>query len=404
MKKLQFPKGFSWGVSTSSYQIEGGTPPCDWQQWERLGKTEGGECGKACDYWNRWKSDHEMLVELGVSAFRLSIEWARIEPEEGVFSDEAISKYREILSDLKAKNIKTHVTLWHWVSPIWFSEKYGFHKNKSVDKFAAYSKKIIDELGDLVDTWVVFNEPMVPLGMGYLTGGFPPGFKNPWKFWKALRNLGKSHRKTYDAVHEKFPKAMVGITCLYNWYEVDGLGFIEKIADRIARWYRIDLLGNMIKNHQDYVGIDYYRLGKIVFDPRNSMHLGFRIEEDSRNIMRWVTYVKGMGLVLEEAYAKYKKPIYIMENGIPTDMGHLDDERIDFIKNHLAEVHGAIEKGIPVLGYNYWALMDNFEWQAGYAPKFGLVEVDFETLERRPRKSFYEYAKICKNNELEIEE
>ena len=93
-----------------------------------------------------------------------------------------------------------------------------------------------------------------------------------------------------------------------------------------------------------------------------------------------------------------------MENGIPTDMGHLDDERIDFIKNHLAEVHGAIEKGIPVLGYNYWALMDNFEWQAGYAPKFGLVEVDFETLERRPRKSFYEYAKICKNNELEIEE
>ena len=91
MKKLQFPKGFSWGVSTSSYQIEGGTPPCDWQQWERLGKTEGGECGKACDYWNRWKSDHEMLVELGVSAFRLSIEWARIEPEGGEFSVVAIS-------------------------------------------------------------------------------------------------------------------------------------------------------------------------------------------------------------------------------------------------------------------------------------------------------------------------
>jgi len=400
--KLKFPEGFLWGTATSGYQIEGDSPYCDWQKWEQEGKTHGGECKKACDYWNLWKNDHELLSELGVGTFRLSIEWARIEPREGEFSAEAMSHYREILKDLKEKNIKTQVTFWHWVSPLWFSEKYGFHNKKSVEIFANYVEKITKELGDLVDIVITFNEPMVPLGMGYLVGGFPPGKKCLRKFFKAVNNIAKAHIESYKVIHKINPKIEVGITYLYNWYEIDGLSFFEKNANKIAKWYRIDLLGNKIKEYQDYVGIDYYRLGKIIFDPKNSMHFGFRIEEDPKNPMRWATYAKGIRLVLKEAYEKYQKPIYIMENGTPTNLGLEDQGRIEFIRDHLMEVHKAIKDGIPVLGYNHWSLLDNFEWLEGYRPRFGLIEIYFKTMERKPRKSFYEYAKICKSNEVEI--
>ena len=400
-KNIKFPGGFLWGVATSSYQIEGGNLNTDWAQWERAGKTRGGECGKACDYWNRWKSDHVLLSELGVDVFRLAVEWARIEPEEGKFSSEAIEKYREILVDLKKRNIKTQITLWHWTSPLWFSQKYGFHKKMSPELFVRYAEKVTTELGDLIDLYVVLNEPMVPLGMGYLSGEFPPGLRNPWKFWRALSNLAKAYKKTYAFIHGRYPNAQVGISYLYNWYEIGSSGFLEKIVGKIAKWYRIDLLGNKIKNHQDYVGVDYYRLGKIVFDPKNSTYLGFRIEEDPSNAMRWVIYAKGMRLVLEEAYQKYQKPIYIIENGVPTNQGLEDVERVGFIENHLREVSRAIADGVPVLGYNHWSLMDNFEWLEGYGPRFGLLEIDFETLERKPRKSFVEYSKICRNNGLE---
>jgi beta-glucosidase len=401
-EKIKFPDGFLWGTATSGYQIEGGNFNTDWSEWEKKGKTNE-TCGQACDYWNRWKNDHALLSELGVNVFRFSIEWARIEPEEGKFSDEAIEKYREILKDLRTKNIKTQVTLWHWVSPDWFSKKYGFHKRSSREKFERYVSRVVEELGEFIDIYVVFNEPMVPLGMGYLTGKFPPGFKNPWKFWQAANNLAKSHCKAYEIIHKKYPESQVGITYLYNWYSVDGLGFFEKIANKVSKWYRIDFFGNKIKDFQDFIGIDYYRLGKIIYDRKNSMHLGFRIEEDEENPMRWITYADGMYLVLKEAYEKYQKPIYITENGTPTNKGIEDDGRIDFIKTHLKQVHRAMKEGIPILGYNYWSLMDNYEWLEGFRPRFGLVEIDFSTFERKPRKSLYEYAKICKNNELEIE-
>ena len=408
-KKLKFPAGFLWGVAASSYQIEGNNSNTDWWEWEKQGKTNE-QSGTACDYWNQYEKDHDLLQKLGVRIFRTSIEWARIEPEEGVFSAEAINHYREILGDLKKRNIKTQVTLWWWTSPIWFQKKYGFHRRASIDIFSRYVEKATSELGDLIDIFTVFNEPMVPLGQGFLGGIFPPGFKNPCKFIRAVNHVAAAHKKSYEIIHRIKPEAQVGITYLYNWYESEGSGFFLNAINRIAQWYRIGLLGNKIKDYQDYIGINYYRLGKIRFDMKNikldsrhQTYFGFTIEEDSNNPMRWITYAKGMKLVLEEAYEKYKKPIFITENGTPTNAGIEDDNRVEYIKTHLVEVHKCIERGIPVLGYNYWSLLDNFEWLDGYRPRFGLVEIDFSTLERKPRKSFYEYAKICKENALEID-
>jgi beta-glucosidase len=404
---IEFPKGFLWGVATSSYQIEGGNSNSDWWEWEKNDKADN-KSGQACDYWNRYSQDHDLLQELGVGLFRNSIEWSRIEPTEGNFSNEVIQHYREIFTDLKKRGIKTQITLWWWTSPIWFQKKYGFHKKESVEKFAAYAEKVTQELGDLIDIFTTFNEPMVPLGQGFLSGVFPPGFKNPFKFILALNHIAAAHRKSYEIIHKIKPEAQVGITYLYNWYESEGFGFLLHAVNRIAQWYRIGLLGNKIKGYQDYVGVNYYRLGKIRFDRhnikmdgRNQVYLGFTIEEDKSNVMKWITYPEGIYKVLKEANAKFKLPIYITESGVPTRTGLEDDERVKFIQNHLVFVKKAMDEGVDVRGYNFWSLMDNLEWLYGYEPKFGLIEMDYKTLERRPRKSFYAYKKIIENNEIE---
>lgn len=400
MSDKKFPSGFLWGVATSAYQIEGGNSNSDWWEWEKQGKADN-ESGIACDYWNRYKADHGLLQELGVNIFRLSIEWARIEPSEGIFSEEAIRHYREILQDLKSRNIKTQVTLWWWTSPIWFQKKYGFHKKESIGIFTRYAEKVAQDLGDMIDIFTVFNEPMVPLGQGFLAGVFPPGFKNPFKFWRAVNNLAKAYIKSYAAIHQIRPEAEVGISYLYNCYEAEGLGFLLKALNKIVKWYRIDLLGNKIKKFQDYIGVNYYRLGKIKFDrknirmdSKNQIYMGFTIEKDKKNIMEWVTYPEGIYKVLKEASEKYKLPIYITENGGPTGLGLDDQERIDFIKNHLQFVKKALDEGMNIKGYNFWSLFDNLEWLYGYRPRFGLIEIDYKTLERKPRKSFYAYKEI----------
>ena len=409
MKKLQFPENFFWGVATSSYQVEGGNSNTDWWQWEKSGKTDN-ESGMACDYWNRYSQDHDLLEQLNVGIFRLSIEWARVETEDGVFDEKAIAHYREILQDLKNRNIKIQVTLWHWTSPIWFQKKYGFHKKASVGIFARYASRIVQDLGDLIDMYITFNEPMVPLGQGFLAGAFPPGYMNPIKFLQAVNHIGAAHRETYKIIHEFKPGAQVGITYLYNWYESEGFGLLLDTINSIAQWYRVDLLGKKIEGFQDYIGIDYYRLGKIRFDwknirmdSRSQTYLGFTIEEDKENVMKWISYPQGLYEVLKQASKKFKLPIYITENGIPTHAGLEDDERIKYIQEHLAFAHKAISEGVDVRGYNFWSLMDNLEWLYGYEPKFGLVEVDYETLERKPRKSFNEYSRICKENAIDIE-
>ena len=400
---LKLPTDFLWGVSTASYQIEGNNSNSDWWQWEEKGKTTD-KSGRACDYWRRYKSDHDLLDELGVNSYRLSLEWASIEPQENSFSPNNIEHYRKILEDLRNRNIKTVVTLWHWTSPIWFADKYGFHNDKSVEIFTRYCQKVVDELGDLIDIYVVFNEPMVPLGMGYLGGDFPPGFKNPFKFYKALNNIVDAYIESYKTIHHKYQNAQVGISYLYNWYEKTDSSMVN-ILNKLSQWYRIYLLGDKIKGYQDYLGIDYYRIGKIKFDWRkikldtkNQIYFGFTIQEDKKHPMKWITYPEGIYKVLREAQEKYKLPIYILENGLPTNEGMGDKQRIDFIQKHLFFIKKAIKKGVDVRGYFYWSLLDNYEWLYGYAPRFGLVEMNYKTLERKPRESFYVYRKVISDN------
>ncbi len=410
MKKLKFPEGFLWGTAISSYQVEGNNKNTDWWRWEQEGKIET-KSGLASDYYNRFKSDHDLLQQLGCNTFRLSVEWARLQPEKDKFDQKEFKHYKEVLGDLKKRGLHVQLSLWWWVSPDWFTKKYGFHHQKASDLFANYAQKVVDELGEFVDMYQVFNEPMVPLGQGYLGKVFPPGFMNPWKFFRAAAGVAESYKKAYEIIKKKYPNVPVGMSYLYNWYESENLGFVVKIINRVSKWFRVDLIDGKIKDKLDFMAVQYYRLGRIKFDwknirmdSKNQIYFGIRVEDNKQNLMGWITYPDGIYKVLKEVAKERNLPIYITENGVPTDVGIDDQERIDFIKDHLKFIHQAIEEGVDVRGYNHWSLMDNFEWLYGFEPRFGLVEVDFETQKRTPRRSFYEYAKICQSNELEIEE
>ena len=392
---LKFPEGFLWGVATSSHQTEGNNSNNDWWRWEEKGKTKESS-GEACDSYNKFREDNQLVKDLGCGAFRISLEWSRIEPEEGVFSQEAIEHYQTILFDLKEKGIKRVVTLNHWTLPVWFADKYGWNNFKAPKIFARYCEKVIKDLGGEIDILITLNEPTIILNKGYLAGVFPPGQKSIFAFKKARRNMIKAHRKGYEVIKKYCPNTPIGITQYCNTFEFSGvLKIFNKLLKKFQIFYNWGFVRKNIEAH-DFIGIDYY--ASFVF----SLKYPFVRRKTINNHwtdMKWGIYPEGLYEVCMEAKTKFQKPVYIFENGLADKD---DKHRTNFIKKHLFFVKKAIDEGADIRGYFYWSLLDNFEWNQGFEPRFGLVEVDYETLERKPRKSFYEYAKICQNNEVEI--
>lgn len=391
LDKLKFPKDFLWGAAISSYQTEGNNANSDWWEWEQKGKTKD-KSGIACDYWNRWRQDHELLSELGVNSFRLSLEWSRIEPEEDVFSFAAIDQYREMLEDLKSRNIKTVVTLWHYTVPLWFAHKYNWNNKKAIDIFSRYCQKITDNLGENIDLVVTINEPRLPLNRGYLLGTRPPGKKNPVAFLRARKNMVKAHKECYRIIKKKHPKIQVGIAQFCNNFDFFGrsnfLNFITKKIEDFYNWYFFKEIGE----DQDFIGINYYFGMTIGLKPP---FLKMQKEREELTDMGWGIFSEGLYEIIKDAWKTYKKPIYILENGVADKTDRL---REDFVVKHLRYIQKAIQEGADVRGYFYWSLLDNFEWDKGFWPRFGLIEIDYKTLERKPRKSFWAYKEIIKNN------
>ena len=403
---LKFPKDFLWGVSTSAYQIEGGTT-CDWSEWEKKrvktklfiksGKNPNDYiCGKACDSYNRYSEDLDLVKELNCGAFRLGLEWARLEPEEGFWNALEIEHYRALLKEARKKGIKTVVTLWHWTMPLWLSNRGGWSNPSVVKSYSRYVLKIIEELGDLVDYWITLNEPLVHVFNGYLYKKFPPQKRSLKEASRVFKNLYLAHRQAYEMIHEIYPYANVSITEITNYFEpARKWNILEILMAKTMKYLWNDRFLNKVKKHIDFIGIDYYFHDRIIFYPP------FRKNHNKEiNDMGWEIFPEGIYHVLKDL-KKFKLPIFIMENGIPDET---DKKRTKFIKDHLKYVHKAIEEGVNVKGYFYWSLLDNFEWAAGFGPKFGLYGVDRETFERKGKPSSKEYSKICLENKLEIDD
>jgi beta-glucosidase len=320
----------------------------------------------------------------------LGIEWSRLELAEGEYDQAAIEHYKRELAELKQQGTKIVLTLWHWTIPLWLVKKGGWSNRSAVDYFERFAELAVKEFGEYVDFWVILNEPMVHVANGYLKAKFPPAKKNPLLAYKALKNLILAQKVAHRVIHEKLPTASVGFTVLANYIEAkDKNNFFDvKLAKIFDYWWNLYFV-RKVDGFFDFLGLDYYFHDKISFKPPFLANDGQDLTD-----FGWEIYPEGIYEVLKH-FADFKKPLYIMENGLADAT---DAKRADFIKKHLFFVHKAIGEGVDVRGYFHWSLIDNFEWADGFWPQFGLYMINRQTFERTPRPSAAVYAKICQDN------
>lgn len=359
---------FLFGAATSAHQVEGNNVHNDWWAWEREGVARA-KSGQAADHYNRFREDFALASQLGHTAQRFGIEWSRVEPKRGSWDEREITHYREVLQELRRLRLVSFVTLHHFTNPVWLAQAGGWENPETVERFGRYVEKVVAELGELVDFWITINEPMVYVLKGYWEGVWPPGIRaraslaqlgGPLRVLRVLRNLARAHRLAYQVIHERLAAAQVGMAQHF----VAGLPWLSDW------WFNQRFLRTTVGTH-DFIGVNYYF-------PRVPM--GW---QGSRSDMGWPIQAAGLTDVLLSV-RQYQKPIYVTENGVADAQDRL---RADFIRDHVRAVEAAQAKGADVRGYLHWSLLDNFEWDKGFGPRFGLVEVDYRTMERRVRPS-----------------
>jgi beta-glucosidase len=415
-EKIEFPKGFLWGAATSAYQIEGGIQN-DWSAWEKKNalhlakkaktywqpwqvdkfpeilRSENYICGRACDHYKRYEEDFDIAQSLGLNAFRISIEWSRIEPEEGKFDQQEIEHYRKVLKAIRKRGMEPFVTLWHWTNPLWLA-KIGGPENKIFPfYFSRYAEYVVANLKDQVQNWITLNEPTSVIFNAYTKGLWPPQKKNPLSVFRVFKNLSKAHNDGYGKIHKLHPEGKVGFSNIIPYLEpFNKNSILDRMTTGIFRYYSTEKFMRMTKNKHDFLAVQYYFHNLVKFP-------GLRKNKNEQiTDLGWEIYPEGIYHLLKDL-KKYNLPVYITENGLADAK---DEKRAKFIKDHLRWIQKAIQEGVDVRGYFHWSLLDNFEWDKGFWPRFGLAEIDYKTMKRTIRPSALEYKKICENNTLEL--
>lgn len=404
-QRLTFPKGFLWGTASSAYQTEGGNSNADWWAWERSAKREkflrdqdldpaDFQSGIACDFYHRFDEDFTLAAKLHHNAIRLSIEWSRIEPWEGVFDEAVLAHYKEMLRAAKSRGLTVFLTLHHYTAPQWFIKKGGFTKKENITHFLHYARHATKELSPDVDFWVTFNEPELYAAQCYALGIHPPQVRSYRAAWKVLHNLITAHNLLAEYIQEHLGKP---VSMAFNLSDLLPYGFLGKYATRLLNNIVNEYVLRRTVDRCDYIGVNYYIHHHVgLFGFRKHSHSHHR--ETDRH---WGIHPRGIERVLVRL-KKYHKPVYVLENGL-ADAD--DTKRERFIRDHLFFVHRAIERGVDVRGYLYWSLTDNFEWEEGFWPRFGLIEIDRKRgLTRKVRPSALVFATVCRTNTLTHEE
>lgn len=394
---LKFPQGFLWGTATAAHQIEGNNTNSDWWEWEQKKEDPNrvlpkNASGIADDSYNRYEEDFDLAVGMNNNAIRFSVEWARLEPQEGVFDQNEFDHYKKMIKAAKDRGLKVFLTLHHFTNPIWFAKKGAFTRFDSPTYFAKYAKKCAEEFGDTVDAYCTINEPQVYTMQSYLLGQWYPAEKNPWHAFTVQLNLLLAHRKAFDAIKSASSNYKVGIVKHVVWYETPSpwYYFWDHAFFRLMFWLNCDMYLYPMKSKLDFIGLNYYFVGRIV-------NLRSLVTNEVISDMGWGLNANGIEQILLRL-KKYNLPIYITENGLADSE---DVHRKWFLTEILTACHNAISKGVDLKGYFHWSLLDNFEWSAGYWPRFGLIEIDRENgLKRIPRPSSEYYANVAKNNSI----
>jgi len=460
--QISFPDGFVWGAATAAFQVEGSTTADGrtdsiWDTFCRLpGAIVGGHTGEpAADHYNRVEQDVKLMVDLGLQAYRFSIAWPRVRPDGGPANQAGLDFYGRLVDTLLANGIKPWVTLYHWDLPQALEDKGGWAERDTAFRFADYATTVVESLGDRVTSWTTLNEPWCSSFLGYAAGVHAPGRREPEAAVAAVHHLLLGHGLATSAIRAVQTDAEVGITL--NLYPVfpadpesaadvdaarrlDGMQnriFLDPVlrgeypADVVEDFRQYGFIENVhegdmaiISTPLDMLGVNYYSEHNVstVSDGLVPLRNGRRqsgspwigldqLSFPGRNLPRtdmdWEVQPDGLTKVLRRLHDEYPRlPLYITENGaaypdaVNGDGGVHDPDRLGFIESHLRAAHNAIEAGVDLRGYFCWSLLDNFEWAEGYAKRFGIVHVDYDTQVRTPKASARWYAKVTRENAL----
>jgi beta-glucosidase len=388
--ELLFPPDFTWGVATAAHQIEGGNVNNDWWAWEHDPQSGTVEpSGDACDSLHRWREDLQLVADMGLRAYRFSLEWSRIEPAEGEFSVAALDHYRRICAACHGHGFLPVVTFHHFTSPRWLAARGGWESPDAPEFFARFVTRAVAHLGDLVGWACTINEPNVVSVMGYFQGEYPPGVKEDFGRYAAVNEtMVRAHRLAVEALRSGPGDFPVGLT----------VSMAEIVADEGGEALR-DAAEEMLENvflratdGDDFVGVQCYT--RMHFGPA-----GLVVNDPSVRVTQMGDeyWPRAVEHTVRRAASVSGRPVVVTENGIATAD---DAERVEFLGEALQSAHRCLQEGIDLRGYFVWSLLDNFEWHLGYGPKFGLVAVTPGTFERRPKPSAHWFGEVARSNRL----
>lgn len=435
MGKSVFPDGFLWGAASAAPQIEGGwnedgRTPSIWDIANPKQIKNGDNCHIACDHYHRWREDVALMKKMKFKSYRFSVSWSRIIPQEGKINKAGLQFYSNLVDALLEAGIEPLVTIYHWDLPLWQYNKGGWLTKEIIDDFAFYAKTVVEALSDRVKYWITFNEPSCFLMNGYMQGVHAP-FKRKYlalpKFTKIfmlankkavdiIRRYAKqkpliglsfaagafipTDKNDADSINEAYNKSFnVTMGTMNNRWWMDPILLGKPVtAYGIYKTHKKDM--QKIKTDFDFLAVNHYEAFNY------SAWGGDKTIDKSKlktTSLGWVIDGRSIYWTLKFIYKRYNLPIMITENGMANDDKVTDGEikdsiRIDFIKDYLSNVKKAISDGVPVLGYQHWSVMDNFEWAEGYTPRFGLIYVDYATGNRIIKDSGWEYKKIIESN------
>jgi beta-glucosidase len=440
----QFPKNFYFGSATAAYQIEGGWDsdgkgPSTWDVFVRKpGKIKNGDTGDvACNTYNDYQTDIDIMADLEINAYRFSIAWSRVLPQgKGAVNPKGLDYYNRLVDALLEENIEPFVTLFHWDMPQALFEQYGgFVGRETAVYFADYAEVVVQSLGDRVKHWITLNEPWEHAFFGYFEGTHAPGLRNPWKYFRVAHHELLGHGLAVKRIRELTPDAEVGITLsqfpiypyedtykhqdaanfadlFMNGFYLDGVyrgQYPEALFERLWPFRPKIRSGDMetISAKTDFLGVNYYTRQYARYVWYLPIFKAWVDREPppgiSHPILGSQAYPEGMGELLQRYREEYGNPVvYITENGCDdfdaiVESGRVRDEhRIQYLQHYLAELEKGIAAGSDVRGYFMWSMVDNFEWNSGYSHRMGFLRVDHETQERTIKDSAYWYSDMIR--------
>lgn len=409
--ELKFPKSFLWGVSTAAHQVEGGNHN-QWSEWElenakalairstyqfedldnwpavkHVAKQPGNYVsGRTVNHYTQYEQDFDLARTMHMNAFRFSVEWSRIQPEEDAWNAEAVRHYKGYIIAMKKRGLEPVMTLFHFTLPIWFARKGGFERRANVRYFVEFVDRILEELGPSVRYIITINEPETYTYQSYVTGEWPPQRHKKLLALRVYRNLALAHNRAAGVIHKKSRKYKVSVAKNSMFVYPGDDAWLSRASASVGQFIQDDYFLRQVYKTCDFLGVNYYMDARIY---------GYRMHnpQDKVSDLGWDMEPQNIELVLKRLHDKYHLPIMITENGVADAT---DQYRQWWLTQTIVALQKAMESGVDMLGYLHWSLLDNFEWDKGTWPRFGLFAVDYTTGARTPRPSAQWLARVLK--------